>query len=1181
MEKSERKKSKAQILKELKNQNMLEFMRRHSKEMDLSFEYEEKMKLTSSDNFSSTIKDLSSKYRDVPYPIILGQVSGFFETASLVGSIANVCKQKTKPSLIFFDKNPNNIINAIFNTLLIECCESKEEYLVNIFQLSYIDILKAFSLKDYEKLIEKAKNENKELVSASPEEIDQYILNKYLDREYINYILKEKFSLSKLETYISGKKYDKEKHLSQLLQLAKKSLNPEMYEFFEKIAKDMCEYFSKKDNFSKHIEYLFKDMKRNKDAHILCNEEIFKGFKSLVNKDGTGTIKFLPNIDISKEEGLAKLESILRLENIISDGIKQNEFPIDVAVIPHIRRLKSAFSFLKKNSQYFVETNREHLKEDGSGKVLFGRTIELYIPDYQKIGAEFIEEELGNQPELSCVRPIEALEGLPNVVSIAGINFGYIYTDYVALNNIIVNAKIDKVDTILIQSLIYSEHKRNQTKRRNLTDPKYPTLGSRLKAAKALVDDLNASGIKVVYQLGDEDFNLRDELFYTYFYKELKQKYNFLARKDMDEKFDWAKEIISDDLIPYLLRSGKDITTYYTSKGERKTRIGDICSYISAIKYGAPLGNLAGLVDENGEKLIDERYFRNTDEFKVVSESEIRFDKKPERLSIDMVANPNFSKDTQYANPDSGILKRIKDARIGATRGTSKPQVISDARQGYMAANVIGGDQAQIAINVPQLTDDSRYLKKGFMPNKKQIPSDPVHKRVTQPQNRLNFPGSFTYSGSLDEIFRITPCWRSSREIQEAVQRSGQPLIKRVEAHINDIQTGSITERLELFLKYLDLAMYGYNADVFKYYGDLIQGWNYDRYATESRHTSAQSVDQQMVDFCELQRPYVSVAFGAIPPRTFVTDEKEKILIVDEELSNLIIDYLYGMNLIDKRNGENGYVYSIKRNFDYNIISEIPLPERLEPYRNFIKIRLNTIKYVSAFLMVHGNHEANSDKLHKGYKPTEILKMQLSELKKSSGAVDVDIKYAEYIINSVGDIVEGSYSYNEINGYKILGAHSFKVPGKGSGGSACRNMANWLESHGIEYRGIDIVEQGHLHNFEMAVLNEKLYIVVPGMAGQSGFEQMLGYSSHPRGMIKTFWEDGRFSIDLISPEFLDSWEIQNPEIKRIGLESHIKICLNQEAIVISDEMPEQIHVPSQRTIGAAALTKILGPSIKR
>lgn len=1164
-----RKETKVSRLKNFKEQSILKFIDNYSKNSNFNYDSKSKIKLTSSDYFSDTIHTMVKKVKNTREPIVIGQVSGFFETASLAGLITS--ENKSKPVVLFFDKNNNNIQNAIFNTLLMTACSSRKEYLTAIFGLNDLDIVKVFNSKAYEKIYSDALAElNSDENSASKiteEKIEKHIMSKFISKELLNKILTQNFSLAKLEDYVSNKKYNKEEHLKLLLNKVKKSLNKEMFSLFKNVANTICTYFSLQDNFQMHYEYLLKDIKRN-DLHILDNEDIYQGYRKLITKKGTGNVKFLPNIDISQKEDLKQLYEVMKQENLYLKNIGRNKFSVDVAFVPHIRRLAYSYPWFKKISQYFIETTRDHKKKEDAGMLVLDRTSTLYNADREKMGAKFMDEEIKNTPSLLSMQPIEKLDGF-DFMTIAGINIGSAYTSYPDVMRLIDFAKVNKVNTVLMQSLIFSEHKRFKTKERNVSDKKFPTLDSRLKEAKKIVDDLNNSGSRVIYALGDEDYNLREELFYTYFHKELKETNNFLIREDTDEKHDWIKEVIYNDLIPYMLRSGKDIITYYDDEGVKKTRIGEVCAYINAIKQGLPLGDLENLVDEEGLPLINEEYLKNNEMFKIVHETIVDFDKNNSKLSVDMV-NATYSFDTQYANPDDFIKKRMKLYQTGAIEHPSNSQIMLDSRQGYMGASLIGGREAKLALTTPQLTADERFLNEKFLSGQKRVLSSPTYKRVNQKHTTLNFPGGWHISGDLDQTLRITPYWKRSKEVMDYVQRDGNPLPKVVELFITDIQTGSITERLETLLKFIDYAIYTYKPDIVSFLGDIIQGWNYQRFGLESRHTSAQSIGQQTVDILALLRPYFKAFFGVVPPDAFEIDAN-----ISSEESDLIFDYLIENDLIEKIRSEQGFVYAIKDDIDY---TKIELPERLKPYEEHIKRRLNTITLVKQLKIVEGNHCKNSDWLHKGYKPLESLKAQLQELAKASGA-DVDIQYAEYIMNKSGDFVEGSYSFSVINGYNILSAHSFKPQVKGAGGSPCRSMASVIESIGPDYKDIHMVDQGHLHVLDLGVINGRLYSTIPGMAGQSGFEQERGYYSHPGGLLRIYQPGGLVTFDKISPAFIDNWEIQNPEIRKIGLRKHVMNELTQKAIVIASEMPEQIHAPLQRTLAPAPLTRKIGPKI--
>ena len=55
-------------------------------------------------------------------------------------------------------------------------------------------------------------------------------------------------------------------------------LSKEHKELFEPIAISMTEYLAKGDNYSDLVKYLSKDIQKNGDNHILCNNRVYNGY---------------------------------------------------------------------------------------------------------------------------------------------------------------------------------------------------------------------------------------------------------------------------------------------------------------------------------------------------------------------------------------------------------------------------------------------------------------------------------------------------------------------------------------------------------------------------------------------------------------------------------------------------------------------------------------------------------------------------------------------------------------------------------------------------------------------------------------------------------------------------------------------------------------------------------------
>ncbi|MGE5455737.1 MAG: hypothetical protein ACM3O4_01340 [Ignavibacteriales bacterium] len=1152
----------ATILKNLKGQSITMFLKNTNCSLPSSLDENQKIKLCSTNKFGDTIEYLSQKYINTKYPTVLAQVSGFYETASLVGKMISTRNKKTKPFLLFFDRNPNSIQNAIFNSLLINISDNNREFLTLLFGLKKVDIVKAFTPKKYQTYINDAYKEQIIDSSLSTEEKDQIIEGKYLSEEIIKTILEEKFSFNKLFDYIKElPKYNAESHYNQLLTKANQKLSKEMLELFKQIAHNICNHLELADNYQNMIKDLSESIKVNGKNHILNNNETFSGYKSMLLKSGSGNVKFLPGIDINTPEGLKELEKILKSYNIISDQEDPKDFSVDIAIVPKIRMLKNAYPFIKKTVQDYV------MSSDNTWGTNSTATLNVY--DYKSIGAEFIEEERNNRKKLTHLKKINSVKGFPLISFIAGANFGNIYHSEVDTQNMIDMAIADGVDTIYIQGLFYSTYYHNQTSRRMLIDPEYETLDSRLKAAKKIIQKLNKASIKVVYQMGDEEKHLYEDMFKIYTREQGVKGDNFLERKDLRTRYDWVRPIIIQQLIPYLIRSGEDVTNFYTDEAE-ETRISELCHALKLYYEGHPLGDLS--------KYINPKYLEDTDMFKVVYSTIDNYDLEDPSLSIELISNPNYSHLTQYAKPDTGVKKHSRLLQTGTIGDQSLeriPQILVDGRQGHMAIAYQGG---QTIINVPQMIRDAWYKNPDLLLGiKDKIAQDPTHKRITQPSTKPNSPGGWTITGDAREIMSIIPYYKRVREVLEYVQKTGKALPELNVLHMNDIQLGSPTERIEYFVKMLDVAFYKYNIKGIWGNGDFQQGWNYPKFANESRHLGSMSVSQQMIDFVELQRPFLQEGFGVVKAETFETKDSKKRIKINSINSNAILSHLANNYIIETQKGLYGNVHMISKNIDYKKVN-LKLPPELKEYEKDIREKLCSINRLWFYHMVEGNHEYNTDWNNKGYKLIEHLKQELDNYKTFTGS-DLEVVLTEYFVNKEGDFVNAPYGFKTINGYNIVYGHAFKSPGKGSGNSPIMAMANYFEQMGDQTNGIHRAFEGHYHTFETAVINNMMLSITGGSAGQSGYEQNLGYHSRPLYVVDRYLADGRIVTDTIGTEFLKSWKIKNPYIAEKGLENFIQECLTEKASIYGPDEPKDIQKIYTRKLVPSKPNNRIGPKI--
>ena len=308
--------ARSEDLRKFRETNLITYLENNGITFDSEIGKGEKVKLCSSDDFSTMIKEFQDEYEGEKAPIMIGHVGGFYVTASLAGLSEHI--STTKPYVLFFDRKDANVQNAIYNTLLMKACTSKEQYICRLFGLSSVEMVKALKPSLYVSYIEavlagrpellkaKDKKERKEILKqlylADKKNIDIEIKKKYVNHELIDELFRREFSLTKIQKYVKNKKYDEQDHYEHLLKYTRNKLSKREFEVFKKLASHMTSYLARGDNYQDLVKYLTADIKKNGDMHILANDNIFEGYQRLFKGRGS-YVKFVSGIDISTSKG--------------------------------------------------------------------------------------------------------------------------------------------------------------------------------------------------------------------------------------------------------------------------------------------------------------------------------------------------------------------------------------------------------------------------------------------------------------------------------------------------------------------------------------------------------------------------------------------------------------------------------------------------------------------------------------------------------------------------------------------------------------------------------------------------------------------------------------------------------------------------------------------------------------
>lgn len=1123
--------------KEVRKNNFYEFAEQYHESL-INNTNNDNMNLATN-KFDESVSELLEKYGSLKKQRIVSDVKNFYETASLAGEFNNLHEKNYGASVLFIDKGNIMTQVALFKTFLMKICNTKEKYISLLFGLKNEEVLEALDPKKHKEYLEG--NLDKE--------------------EFIN-IIKHDFDLNKLKNYIEKTNcYDKDAHYNILTKKASSILNKTMNEEFDILARNYTDYMAKDDKHLTSINNLIKNINEN-EKHILANNEIYSEYNKLISNDGSGNVKFLTNINITTKEGINKLEEIL-LATKISTGNK-NRYPFDIAVIPNLLHLpQETVLFIKGLSQEYVISFENEWLNNSSAT--------LHVDTYENMGAQFIIDERENRVPLTNLSKIKAPKGIPFVSFISGADHGNIYHSEVDTQNMIEMAIANNVKTVYIKGLFYSTYYRSETARRRLVDPSYPTLDSRLKKAREVIKQINDAGIKVEYIMGSEEENLFEDLKRLYLKEQGVKYWDFMKRDDLKVRYSWVEPFIIQRLIPYMIRSGEDVVNFHTDE-EKETRVSKVCEALKLYYDGLPLGQMS--------QYINPKYLKDTAAFKVNYSTIVNYNKKDPSLSVEVMEDPNFSSSTQYANPTRGAFKKLARTQTGAVGNEDlemHPQIIVDPHQGYQHLEI---REDQVLIHTPQMINDEWYDNKDFLPGiKNKIKADPTKKRVSQLGTNPNYPGGWMIAGDVREWLKIVPYYKRTKEVMNHVQKTGKGLPETGVLYINDTQLGSLTERIEYFIKTVDIAHYLFKVKGILFNGDFQQGWNYPSFPLENRHLGTSNVSQQMIDFVELIRPWMIGGMGVVNIETFENNARKNK--IDSKIAKEIIIHLLENNLIEKRNTKNFYanLYGIKNDIDYNSV-DLKLPHNLKIHEAHIRKQLKEINKFEFIDIAEGNHEYNTDWNNKGYRLVLHLKQELDLLKEMSGS-DVDIVETEFFTNKKGDLVRAPYGFRTINGYNTVYGHSFKAAGKSCGNSPIAGMAKYFEQVGALSNDVHRALGAHYHIIESGVINNKLFNTTGGFAGQSGYEHRLGYNSSPASQIDVYLPDGRIEMNIIGKEFIDNWKIKNPYVAKIGLENFINECFTEYAYIYGDTMPNEFPNMYPRQLEPAKkLNKTIGPKIK-
>ena len=407
-----------------------------------------------------------------------------------------------------------------------------------------------------------------------------------------------------------------------------------------------------------------------------------------------------------------------------------------------------------------------------------------------------------------------------------------------------------KPDLVVMSGLMQGDFKFLEKSRRATLVPGLDGMNQQFKYARQILDKASEIGRPVVYNMGNDDRRIAEEYNMEVFRKMDKlskehgkhQKSTGVKPEDVMGALTidklrtnphWNEHLAFqiEKVFPYCLMAGRRLYTSDEMTEKTKGRI-KTEEYFTLWDIEQRLKNHEELLHSQKRWLKKVKKEQNTD---VMITDDVNLNVKTTGHEyVDWVRhNLGFSSQPMYQSH-----MKVATEALGqrAANGRSAPDML--VTQHAQEDVGVSADNHWI-ISTGGMIDASRHLEtKG---SKSDAAGD-VSKRLTRTRRRTPSPSATTHERTDDGRYIVTL-------FNNALYEKSDSIPERMSiAELCDFQTGSITARPDLLVKYLDyirVHAMGERATALFFGGDMLHGRNYPHFPSESQLTGLMAMDSQ------------------------------------------------------------------------------------------------------------------------------------------------------------------------------------------------------------------------------------------------------------------------------------------------------------------------------------------------